>query len=940
MSMPSKAAPQRKVYVPAVGSRLRWLLAVVLGLFAILSVNGAYLVTIRVASWWSERTYENYFSLWMFLAHLVLGFAFTVPLVVFGVLHIRNAHGRQNRRAVRVGYALFAVSLVLVGTGILLTRVEGLLELKNPQIRSTVYWAHVITPLVAAWLFVLHRLAGPRIRWRVGGAWAGFGAAFALIMLALHAQDPRQWNQVGPASGEKYFFPSLARTSTGNFISAEVLDNDEYCQECHADAHAAWSASMHRFSSFNNPAYLFSVRETRRVALERDGDVQASRFCAGCHDPVVFFSGAFDDPTFDDVHHPTAQAGITCTSCHAITHINSNRGNASFTIEEPIHYPFAFSNNPALAWINRQLVKAKPEFHRKTFLKPLHESAEFCGSCHKVHLPEELNHYKWLRGQNHYDSHLLSGVSGKGVTSFYYPPKANPTCNGCHMPLRESTDFGADYNDDSNKLTIHDHQFPSANTAIPHLLDLPKWVNERHREFLEGCARVDIFGIKPGGTIGSELIAPLRPELPTLQPGDRYLLEIVVRTLKLGHLLTEGTADSNELWLDVMITSGDRVIGRSGGREADGTVDPWSHFLNAYVLDRHGNRIDRRNAQDIFVPLYNHQIPPGAADVSHFELRVPEGLREPITVDVRVQYRKFDTRYMQYVHGSDFVNDLPITTIASDRVILPVAGTFAPKDPPAEVTIPVWERWNDYGIGLLRKSDANAAKGELRQAEAAFAEVERLGRPDGPLNRARVYIREGRLAEAVTALEVAARHDPPAYPWSVAWFTGLVNRQTGHFDEAIENFRSLEETRFQEARNRGFDFSYDYRLLNELGQTLFDRAKLERGEERAAARRLFLTQARQRFERVLEIDSENATAHYNLGLILPQLGDAELGIVHQTLHAKYKPDDNARDLAVAKHRAANPAANHAAEAVVIYSLHRSGAPELDSGASPKNGAGR
>ena len=26
----------------------------------------------------------------------------------------------------------------------------------------------------------------------------------------------------------------------------------------------------------------------------------------------------------------------------------------------------------------------------------------------KVHLPEELNHYKWLRGQNHYDSFLLS----------------------------------------------------------------------------------------------------------------------------------------------------------------------------------------------------------------------------------------------------------------------------------------------------------------------------------------------------------------------------------------------------------------------------------------------------------------------------------------------------------------------------------------------------
>ena len=56
-------------------------------------------------------------------------------------------------------------------------------------------------------------------------------------------------------------------------------------------------------------------------------------------------------------------------------------------------------------------------------------------------------------------------------------------------------------------------------------------------------------------------------------------------------------------------------------------MDPWAHFCNAYVLDRNGNRIDRRNVEDIFVPLYDHQIPPGAADVVHYRLRVPEGLR-------------------------------------------------------------------------------------------------------------------------------------------------------------------------------------------------------------------------------------------------------------------------------------------------------------------------
>ena len=105
--------------------------------------------------------------------------------------------------------------------------------------------------------------------------------------------------EVGPESGERYFYPSLARTATGNFIPAQSLMMDEYCAECHADAHETWSHSVHRFASFNNPAYLFSVRNTRQFALERDGSVQAARFCAGCHDLVPFFSGAFDDPNFD-----------------------------------------------------------------------------------------------------------------------------------------------------------------------------------------------------------------------------------------------------------------------------------------------------------------------------------------------------------------------------------------------------------------------------------------------------------------------------------------------------------------------------------------------------------------------------------------------------------------------------------------------------------------
>jgi tetratricopeptide (TPR) repeat protein len=664
------------------------------------------------------------------------------------------------------------------------------------------------------------------------------------------------------------------------------------------------------------------VRNTREKLLERDGDVQASRFCAGCHDLVPFFSGAFDDPKFDDVSDPTAKAGITCTGCHAITHVNSQRGNSDYTIEEPVHYPFAFSESPFLRWVNRQLVKAKPEFHKKTFLKPLHKTAEFCGVCHKVHLPEQLNHYRWLRGQNHYDSFLLSGVSGHGASSFYYPPKAEESCNRCHMPLEASDDFGARQRDDSGLLKVHDHMFPSANTAVAKLVGMPETVIDAHQKFNDGVMRVDIFGLREGGTVDGDLHAPLRPAVPALEPGKRYLLETVIRTLKMGHHFTQGTTDSNEVWLEVQATSGDQPIGVSGAMDPkDATVDPWAYFVNAYVLDRNGGHVEKRNAEDIFVALYNHQIPPGAADVVHYALDVPEHLSGPVTVKVRLLYRKFTTSYMRGFQGKDFRgNDLPVMVLAQDSVTFPLAGGGPVVNPPSAV--PAWQRWNDYGIGLLRAGSEGAAKGLLRQAEEAFTQVAKLGRADGPLNLARVYFKEGRVDDAGEALRRAAEADPPAPPWTVTWLTGLVNEQNGYLDAAIENFSAVVDTRFPDARARGFDFSKDYRVLNELGQALFERAQQERGDARKTAREGFLKRARETFQAALSIDPENATAHYNMALVCAQLGETALAEQHRALHARYKVDDNARDRVFAIQRARNPAADHAANSVVIYDLSR------------------
>jgi hypothetical protein len=921
-------------------------------LVALLGANSVYLGGVTFLSWNSGRTYENWFYMLMFAGHLALGGLLVLPFIVFLGIHLLNTRLRKNKRAIRVGYALLFASLAVLITGVALVRVDlggsSALVIKSPSTRSVIYWAHVAAPLFCLWLYWLHRLAGPKIKWRYGIGYLATTGVVAGGMILLHNQDPRQWNLAGPKEGEQYFKPSLARTSTGHFIPAEALMNDEYCLKCHQDAYKSWFHSSHHFSSFNNPAYLASVRETREVALKRDGNVQASRWCAGCHDPVPFLSGAFDDPNFDDVNHATSQAGITCTSCHSITHVNSTRGNGDYTIENPEHYPFAYSDNAFLQWVNNQLVKAKPELHKRTFLKPFHKSAEFCSTCHKVHLPYELNHYKeFLRGQNHYDTYLLSGVSGHGARSFYYPEKAVQDCAGCHMPAKASEDFGAKLFGEAKQPSIHDHLFATANTGLAWLKESPETV-AAHQEFLKGKLRVDIFGVKEGGDISGKLHAPLRPEVPSLKPGQTYLLETVVRTLKMGHPFTQGTVDSNEVWLDVTVTSGGRVIGRSGGIDEQSSVDPWSHFINVFMLDKNGNRIDRRNPQDIFVPLYNNQIPPGAAGTVHYSLPVPADVTEPVTVEVKLQYRKFDKIYTDFFTskarkgdhpirghkpGEPYVNELPITTLCSDKITFPVEGSATVVEN-ANVEIPVWQRWNDYGIGLFLKG-----KAELRQAAEAFTVLERLKeakRYDGALNLARVLHREGRLDEATAAIARASEYtDPPAPEWTVAWLTGVINREQGRLEEAEANFRKVLEDKTPERTKRGFDFSLDYEVIELLGQTLFEQAKQLRDPDRAAERTALLKKAVDQYQRILTIDAENVSAHYGLQLLYQELGDDTKSAEHAKLHARYKPDDNARDVAFEKARRNYPAAARASEALVIYPLNRDGAPGLSTAVIPQ-----
>jgi Tfp pilus assembly protein PilF len=480
------------------------------------------------------------------------------------------------------------------------------------------------------------------------------------------------------------FFPSSAQTADGQHIPANYFMESDSCKRCHQDIYNQWQSSAHHFSSFNNAWYRKSIEYMQDTI-----GVKSSKWCAGCHDPALLYSGMFDRPIREVEDTPAGQAGLGCMMCHSISQVKSTMGQADFFLEYPTLHKMAASKNPIVVRLHDFLTELNPEPHRRVFLKPFMrtQTAEFCSSCHKVHLDVPVNHYRWVRGFDDYDNWQASGVSFQGARSFYYPAKGQ-MCADCHMPATKSADAG------NVAGMIHSHQFPAANTALPTANHDASQLAATEDLLTKGAITVDIFAISPEtkakesgsaeGAAASAGTAVAPPSMPGLQTtfavgeeaessipvntspdaatpialltaplnrtgagvrrGGIYRVDVVVRTRKLGHFFPGGTVDAFDCWVELTAT-GDRgqVLFQSGGVEDNGKgpVDPSAHFYRSLQIDAHGNPINKRNAWSTRSTVYARLIPPGAADTIHYRLQVPPNAGEKIHLQAKVNYRKF-----------------------------------------------------------------------------------------------------------------------------------------------------------------------------------------------------------------------------------------------------------------------------------------------------------
>ena len=741
------------------------------------------------------------------------------------------------------------------------------------------------------------------------------------------------------------FFPSSAQTEHGGLIPADFFMDSQTCGEagCHPDIYDQWTSSTHHLASFNNQWYRKAVEYMQSVV-----GTQPSKWCGGCHDHALLFSGMMDAPIEEIIDRPEAHAGLGCVSCHSIVEVPSTMGNGGFVIEYPPLHELSASKNPWARELHDFVLRLDPEPHRRTFLKPHHQgdASTFCSSCHKVHLDTPVNHYRWLRGFNEYDNWQASGVSGQGARSFYYPEEPM-SCNDCHMQLVASEDAG---NVDG---MVHSHRFAAANTALPVAYDDDEQL-QAVVDFLKAAqVTVDLFALVRGEepaeddttpsprpaterqiastfAVGeeAEMLAPVRhraprpPEeifapldrtRPVLVRGESVRIDAVVRTRNVGHFFPGGTVDAFEVWLELKAEDNEgRTLFWSGSVEDNGTgpVNPAAHFYRALLLDGNGNPINKRNAWAARSVLYVQLIPPGAANTVRFRLTVPEYAGGEITLTAKLNYRKFSWWNTQWAYAGERDpehEDFELTVHADDGRWLFTGSTenasgvlkVVPDVPivtMAETTVTL--QVIDPGApptpssilhpdDTLRWNDYGIGlllQGDLRGAENAFLRVTEANRDYAD---GWVNVARVRIQEGDPTGAQAALERALALEPELAkahYFYGLTLKTGGRYDEALEHFRRAAS-----------QYPRDRVVRNQIGRIFF----LQREYALAI----------EEFEKTLRIDPENLEAHYNLMLANQGLGYAEKAEQHQELYLRFKADEASQFL-TGDYRRLHPADNN------------------------------
>ena len=300
----------------------------------------------------------------------------------------------------------------------------------------------------------------------------------------------------------------------------------------------------------------------------------------------------------------------------------------------------------------------------------------------------------------------------------------------------------------------------------------------------------------------------------------------------------------------------------SGGLAPDGTLDSSAHSFTNRLISVDNKLNDLHQVWDTRIQAYNNTITSGRSQLVRYQFNVPKGITGPISMTAKVNYRRFNQKFINFVFGKHYDEPLVEMTSRTRTLTLGENGIV----PPGDDDNPEWMRWNNYGIGLL---DAQQYADSVR----AFEHVAKL-RPDYADAYTNIAIADfswQRYAAARTSLDRALELAPKNA--RALYYMALVNRIQGKLSAAVSDLREV-VAHFPNSRD----------AHRELGFSFYQQQQYEA--------------AKSEYEIVQSIDPDDLSAHYILSIVYRRLGMKDKAAHEATYFADQKDDPTATTYAL------------------------------------------
>ncbi len=565
----------------------------------------------------------------LLILHLVSSVGGLAPLAAFLGRHWWSRREKIGSHPNTLqGYIALACLALLTVSGLLLLRWTNVAALR---------WLHDGAMAVLLFDLTVHMAWRLRKRWLNTGEQAGRNKA----RLPALSRAAKHWLAGGLVAacvvGTLVWFSQVsasrgqaAAVNVGHAaLGTSTLLTAQDCSFCHSAITRQWRVSAHSHAATD--AYYQAVAT---LFIEERG-VQAVRYCATCHNPIGLMQGEMDLAAARQVgaqegnayqarklgitlpiSHRAAE-GVTCALCHQATQVVPLPVNGSLRIATNA---FVLPTN-ALTQLS---LRAVPDSHRETLLRPVIKQAELCGGCHNLRLPD--------------NGPALEPTFDEWLASPY--PARRVTCQNCHMPQAQApkADSGL-----PQPVSAHGG-IPGAPSSLPELSSDPTLLHQ--------AATMDAQ-LARDATDPSTLLAT-----------------VTLTNSGAGHHLPTGANDLRQMWLEVTLRDdAGQVLWQSGVLDQYGALDPTAVQFHKVLGDANGHPIDLHRIWVATQILTDTSLAPLEARTISYPILLRQPFRPPFVMTVRLLYRDVSQAFAEFALDRA-APDRPTQEVARTEIVM------------------------------------------------------------------------------------------------------------------------------------------------------------------------------------------------------------------------------------------------------------------------------